>query len=544
MIFQAKDMEAQRRGGATVVTALMWLAVPILFAQSQWLGGTGATLIPAVVSAVVVTLFWRFRRDSGVGRILSGILLMAQASFMVAEASGTPWQLDLHMTYFALLAVLIIYCDWRVILAATATVAVHHLALSFVVPAAVFPGSASLTRVLLHAVILLIEAGVLLWVAQSVVRMFTVSAEAVSAAERAAGEAVAANDAAEVARRETDAQRAEAEARDRELQKVQQAVVELTGRGLGALAAGDLTHRLGADFPEAYSRLRDDFNTAVASLETAMSSINVQSGLTRQGSEEIASAADALAQRTERQAASLEQTAAAMEEITATVANSAKAAERAGGLVGDAHGEALRGGDVVGRAVDAMRDIAGSSNQIEQIIGVIDEIAFQTNLLALNAGVEAARAGEEGRGFAVVASEVRGLAQRSAEAAREIKALISVSSSQVKQGVELVGQTGEALTAIMARVGEVNEVMDGIVAAARQQASALSEVNTAVTHMDQVTQQNAAMVEETQAACTQLRGVAGELAQLVGAFHVSAGAASPASGARALQTRLARDVAA
>ncbi|HEV7353657.1 MAG TPA: methyl-accepting chemotaxis protein [Brevundimonas sp.] len=543
MIFQAKDIEAQRRGGATVVTALMWLAVPILFAQSMWLGGSGTTLIPAIVSAVAVTLFWRFRRDSGAGRILSGVLLMAQVSFMVAEASGTPWQLDLHMTYFAMLAVLIIYCDWRVILAATATVAVHHLVLSFVVPAAVFPGSASLTRVLLHAVILIIEAAVLTWVAQSVVRMFTVSGEAVSAAEQAAGEAVAANEAAESARRETDAQRAEAEARDRELQKVQQAVVELTGRGLGALAAGDLTHRLGSDFPEAYGRLRDDFNTAVASLESALGSINVQSAMMRNGTAEIANAAEALAQRTERQAASLEQTAAAMEEITATVANSAKAAERAGGLVGDAHGEALRGGEVVGRAVDAMRDIAGSSTQIEQIIGVIDEIAFQTNLLALNAGVEAARAGEEGRGFAVVASEVRGLAQRSAEAAREIKALISVSSSQVRQGVDLVGQTGEALNAIMARVGEVNEVMEGIVGAARQQASALSEVNTAVTQMDQVTQQNAAMVEETQAACDQLQGVSAELARLVGTFSVS-GAGQPASGARALQSRLARDVAA
>jgi methyl-accepting chemotaxis protein len=540
-MFEARDMESQRRGGATVVAALMWLAVPILGAQSLWLGGSGSTLVPAIVSAVAVTLLWRFRRDSGAGRILSGVLLMAQVSFMVAEASGTPWQLDLHMTYFAMLAVLIIYCDWRVILAATATVAVHHLALSFIVPSAVFPGSASLARVLLHAVILIIEAAVLTWVAQSIVRMFTVSAEAVSAAETAAGRAVAANDAAEAARRETDAQRAESEARDRALQKEQEAVVELTGQALRALAGGDLTHRLGSDFPAAYSRLRDDFNRAVATLETALTSINVQSGLTRHGSEEIASAAEALSQRTERQAASLEQTAAAMEQITATVANSAKSAERAGALVNDAHGEAQRGGEVVGRAVEAMRDIAGSSTQIEQIIGVIDEIAFQTNLLALNAGVEAARAGEEGRGFAVVASEVRGLAQRSAEAAREIKALISVSSSQVRQGVDLVGQTGEALTAIMARVGEVNEMMEGIVGAARQQASALSEVNAAVTQMDQVTQQNAAMVEETQAACDQLRGVSGELTRLVGAFSVSS---ADASGARALQSRLARDVAA
>jgi methyl-accepting chemotaxis protein len=305
------------------------------------------------------------------------------------------------------------------------------------------------------------------------------------------------------------------------LADLQALVVSETGAGLTALAAGDLAHRIEADFPGDYVRLKDDFNAAMEKLEDAMGVIGANASAMHSGAGEISQAADDLSRRTEQQAATLEETAAALDQITATVKRTAEGAERAGTVVAGAKSAAEESGLVVGRAVAAMGEIERSSDQISQIIGVIDEIAFQTNLLALNAGVEAARAGDAGRGFAVVASEVRALAQRSAEAAKEIKALIAASSGQVKNGVGLVGETGQALTAIVERVAEINGLMAEITASAKEQATALTEVNTAVNQMDQTTQQNAAMVEQSTAASHNLSQEAEELATLVGKFHIS-----------------------
>ncbi|MDP3406377.1 MAG: methyl-accepting chemotaxis protein [Brevundimonas sp.] len=306
-----------------------------------------------------------------------------------------------------------------------------------------------------------------------------------------------------------------------EVARQQSEIVNETAAGLSALAAGDLAHRITADFPGDYARLKSDFNLAMEKLEEAMGVIGANASAMQSGAGEISQAADDLSRRTEQQAATLEETAAALDQITATVKRTAEGAERAGTVVVGAKAAAENSGLVVGKAVAAMGEIERSSDQISQIIGVIDEIAFQTNLLALNAGVEAARAGDAGRGFAVVASEVRALAQRSAEAAKEIKGLIAASSGHVKDGVGLVGETGEALTAIVDRVAEINGLMAEITASAKEQATALSEVNTAVNQMDQTTQQNAAMVEQSTAASHNLSQEAGELAALVGKFHVS-----------------------
>ncbi|ATC34007.1 methyl-accepting chemotaxis protein [Caulobacter vibrioides] len=303
-------------------------------------------------------------------------------------------------------------------------------------------------------------------------------------------------------------------------------VVSNLAEGLEKLASGDLTFRVTADFPGDYRKLKDDFNAAMGSLQETMKVIAASTDGLRTGADEIAHASDDLSRRTEQQAASLEQTAAALDELTATVRRTAAGARQASDVVSTTRGEATHSGQVVHQAVSAMGEIEKSSGQISQIIGVIDEIAFQTNLLALNAGVEAARAGEAGRGFAVVAQEVRALAQRSAEAAKEIKTLISSSTQQVSQGVSLVGQTGEALQRIVTKVGEIDALVTEIAASAAEQATGLNEVNTAVNQMDQVTQQNAAMVEQSTAATHSLKGETGELVRLMARFQVGGGSSS------------------
>jgi methyl-accepting chemotaxis protein len=290
--------------------------------------------------------------------------------------------------------------------------------------------------------------------------------------------------------------------------------------GLKALAEGDLTHQITAAFRPKAQGLKDDFNEAANRLLEAMEAVTTSANGIRGGSDEISTAADDLSRRTEQQAASLEETAAALDEITATVKRSAEGAAQASQAASSAKIDAERSGAIVQDAVAAMGEIEHSSGQITQIIGVIDEIAFQTNLLALNAGVEAARAGDAGRGFAVVAQEVRALAQRSAEAAKEIKTLIASSSSQVERGVRLVGDTGQALNTIVTKVAEITSQITEIAKSAQEQATGLNQVNVAVNQMDQVTQQNAAMVEQTTAAASNLRGEAGELAKLVSRFRI------------------------
>ena len=297
-------------------------------------------------------------------------------------------------------------------------------------------------------------------------------------------------------------------------------VVHALASGLSRLSAGDLSFRLTEALPSEYRQVQDDFNDAMAQLRDAMAVIVGNAEGMIVGAEQISQAADDLSQRTEHQAATLEETAAALDEITSTVRRTAEGAAEVNAAMGSARTDAERSGDVVRKAVSAMSEIERSSGEISQIIGVIDEIAFQTNLLALNAGVEAARAGDAGRGFAVVAQEVRALAQRSADAAKEIKALISTSSRQVSDGAELVSQTGAALERIASHVTEISSVVSEIAASAQEQSAGLSQVNTAFNQMDQVTQQNAAMVQQATAAGRSLAEKARGLAKLVGHFEL------------------------
>jgi len=290
--------------------------------------------------------------------------------------------------------------------------------------------------------------------------------------------------------------------------------------GLRRLAQGDLTHSIDTAVVDTMETLRVDYNEAVIRLDETLRRVGGSARGIHQGTVEVSSAADDLAKRTEQQAASLEESAAALDQITATGKKAAEGANHARAIVEAASRDAAATGEIVRRTVQAMSNIEKSAEQITQIIGVIDEIAFQTNLLALNAGVEAARAGDAGRGFAVVASEVRALAQRSADAAKQIKTLISTSSSQVSDGVTLVAETGTALGRILDQVKSINQVIVDIASGAQEQATGLSEINTAINQMDQMTQQNAAMVEQSTAASHSLAQEADALSNLIGQFRL------------------------
>ena len=307
---------------------------------------------------------------------------------------------------------------------------------------------------------------------------------------------------------------------DKQRSEEQVHVVETLSSALGKLSDGDLAHRIDDSLKGEHAQIREAYNSSISKLAAMIGSVRSSASSVRTGSDEIRIASEDLSNRNEEQAASLEETAASMSQVTSLVRKSAENAKGAQEAMGHTHRQAAEGGEVVAKAVEAMAAIESSAKEITQIIELIDGIAFQTNLLALNAGVEAARAGEAGKGFAVVANEVRGLAQRSADAARDIKALIDKSTAHVGDGVNLVGETGTLLGEIVSQIGKVTAQVDDIAEMAASQAVNLEQVNSSVGTMDQMTQQNAAMVEETTASARSLAEEARRLGDLVAQFHV------------------------
>ncbi|MBT0669571.1 methyl-accepting chemotaxis protein [Novosphingobium profundi] len=495
------ELDELRRKGAASLVAIGWICV-FLIAVSTFLAGSGFLPLVLAVAVSIVPTMLTFRGSEGLqARLSLGFAYPLYPAIMLWQWTGHHWMLDLHMIFFAAIAMLMLLADWRPVVLAAGVTAVHHLSTNLIAPSLVFPDGSDIGRVIVHAVIVVAETAVLYMIARNFEVLVVEQAAAQNARERAE----------------------EITAEERRLAaENQRVVIEQIGQGLRSLASGDLSLRLTSAFPPSYDRLRGDFNTAATDLDRIVRDVTQSANQIETGSLEILTATDDLALRTEQQASTLEDIANTLRQLNVTVSDNASSANELQGNVAKARSDALTGSEVVESAVFAMSEIERSADEIGKIIALIDGIAFQTNLLALNAGVEAARAGEAGKGFAVVATEVRALAQRSADAANDIKALISTSTEQVSRGVKLVGQSGESLMTIVSGIAEINEAIERIASVSQDQASEIGRINERVARLDSATQQNAAMVEEGTAAARHLSSEAEAMARLVTHFRVTA----------------------
>jgi methyl-accepting chemotaxis protein len=539
-----------------VVASTCMLPIIVLAA---WLANTNP-VVASSLSAAFIALGWVSQRlDAQNARYGSSIAIVGQAIAVTSALAGHPWQVDMHMTFFAGLAALVLLVDVKAIIVATGLIVLHHLSISLAVPALIYPSFdiwENVARTMLHGAIVAAESAALIFAvlvrtrmqAQAVKRELDLTSARQLAADMLA-KAEAARELAESERVKADvltksakeaqeriameSERAEAahqaarvlEAQESERRattlREQNAVVNALKAALASLSDGDLTVEIETSFPHDYETLRSDFNAAVERLRAAIGHVAEMSTQIQSEASAIGVAADSLAKRTERQAATLEETSAAMTELTSKVKNSAHLAKEAEVSTATARDEAVKGGEVVEKAIEAMRRIEESSQKIDRINSVIDEVAFQTNLLALNAGVEAARAGDAGRGFAVVASEVRALAQRCADAAKEITSVVMDASKQVAEGVGLVGQTGTVLSAITESVAVAAKRVSVIADSATAQSHSLMEISSAVQDLDTVTQHNANMFVETSSACQSLDTATDQMKEMVARFKVS-----------------------
>jgi methyl-accepting chemotaxis protein len=550
----SRSLDAIRSAFTTPLMLGQWALVPLV-AITAWFAGHPAVIAIGIVSALLAgagALSWSWDRTGLSTRITSTVVLCGQVALLVFACEGTRYQIDMHMAFFAGLAITTAWCCWRAILTATAVVAVHHLLLNMVYPLAVFPDGAEFSRVVVHALILLAEAGALVWLAlrlESALRIADSATDAALANE--ARESEVRRDAAqsderrvlvedqllaavetvvEAARRGDFSVRAPEALELGRLASLVQGIDELastcegflneTDRALSALAEGDLTARMATGFEGRLAGVAANFNRSTETLGQALTDVAQSAAATHRAADDILSATRDLSGRSESQAASLEETSATVEEIAATVRQTAEMVSGAAQKARATAENADAGVAIAARAVEAIDRVDEQAKKIADIVGVMDGLSFQTNLLALNASVEAARAGEGGRGFAVVATEVRRLAQQSADAARDVRALIGDTKLHVDEGVKLVREAGASLNAISGDADAVAQVFADISEAAREQSQGIGDVERALQQMDALTQDNAQAAARTAAAGDGMAETAKTLEQLTARFRI------------------------
>ncbi|MEL0252112.1 MAG: methyl-accepting chemotaxis protein [Novosphingobium sp.] len=495
-----EQLQALRANGLRALAFASIVGTLIIWAGTIWASSGFIPPIAASLAAVLTIYVALTGAGDATARCAVAAGVMTFPMVLLYQWAGSSWMIDLHMVFFACLAIIVVLADWRAIITGATITAVHHLLGNLVVPELVYGNGGDLMRVLLHATVVVAETAALVFLSVQLQNLIIAQAESESL---------------KLATEEAAAAERQRIAREQEL------VISAIDKRLEELAAGDLSTKIDAEFPPSYIKLKNSLNAATGDLDRLVGAVSSTTIHIAQGSSEIRSASDDLARRTERQASALEENNSVTRELVKEIDQTARGAGHTREAVSEAQQFAETGGAVVSRAVAAMNEIERSSNEIGQIISLIDGIAFQTNLLALNAGVEAARAGDAGKGFAVVANEVRALAQRSAEAASSIRTLIQTSSEQVAEGVSLVGKTGVVLGDIVSRVSQVSEAVSDIADSAVRQSSELTRVSGSFANLDMLTQQNAAMVEESNAAAHQLARSADELRELVSTFRTS-----------------------
>jgi methyl-accepting chemotaxis protein len=488
----------QLRENAVRLIGALACVVAAIIAVWGMIGGAPVIAISALLLVAAPAWFALQRRSDPIARLSLAVTYPMLAGLLLAMASTSSWLVDMHMVFFAFLAVLAALADWRVIIVGTVVTAVHHLLLNFVAPAYVFPDGADLARVVFHAVVVLIEAGVLVFLCRQFEMLIRQSMEA-----RAAQIAL-------------DAERnAEREA----IASEQRLVLAGLSERLSSLAAGDLASQIKTPFPGDYDRARALLNESCGALDQLVGSVALTADQVANGAQELREASSDLASKTEQQTAAIETVARTTAELLRDAAAQAQlwGATRTTAL--EAKADADRGAVDISGAAEAMTRIEASSAEIGEMIGFIDTIAFQTNLLALNAGVEAARAGEAGKGFAVVAGEVRELAQRSAQSASAIKQLVANSKGEVAVGVERVQQLVTLLASLVGRFSDIAEQVEQIAQGSQGAVDAIGQINAAMGLLDRAMQQNAAMAEQTSAASVELLRSAADLNGQVARFQ-------------------------
>ena len=543
-----------QRGILVLATMVALIVATIALAINGNLIATVATSGGFLIVGLLLFRSGEKTRNVGVATALIG-----QAIALTGALQGHPWQIDAHMLFFALLACLIPLRSIPAILMATAITAAHHLSLALLFPAMVYPGGdlvENLVRTVFHAVIVLLESGILVATVVSLNRMDRDMMDRNAQLEDTLRQSDSARQDAEAARHSAEAvqeqakadkNRAEAllqESQEAEKQRLaaerqrektqaefeeksklaldeQTKAVSVIGAAMERIKGGDLTARIGAELPVTYKDIGKAFNEALQAMDEVVSQVAQKTEEMKAQVYEITAATEDLANRTEVQAQVLRESSEGLEKLTQTVSKTEETVREADSSAQLAQDNAKRSEAIVSETSQAMQAIQTEASEISQIVKVIDDIAFQTNLLALNAGVEAARAGDAGRGFAVVASEVRGLAQRSSESATNIRDLIERSGEQVDAGSTKIEKTVASLSDVLSAVQEISDKTNKISEGAHAQTTGISELNQKVARLDSATQQNAAMFEETSAACTNLLQWAETLQQLTASFQVS-----------------------